>query len=76
MNKEIAIVEGTDYENLSRGAGHMIETAMPGEGEQIIISGHRDTVFKEFVQIELGDIFLLKMPYGEYKYEIRDTKNR
>lgn len=74
LDKEIAIIEGTDLNSLSKGAGHMPETAMPSEGEQIIVSGHRDTVFSEFSELNIGDIFTLKMPYGEFRYKIKETK--
>lgn len=73
LDKTLAIVEGADEDALAQGVGHMSKTALPGQGEQIILSGHRDTVFRSFDQIEIGDTFVVKMPYGEYKYKIKKT---
>lgn len=69
-NLSIGVVEGADADSLRRGVGHISSTAFPGQGEQIVLSGHRDTVFRNFDQIEVGDRFIVEMPYGTYEYEI------
>lgn len=74
LERSIGIVEGTDPDALDKGVGHMSSTVFPGQGEQIILSGHRDTVFRDFAQLEIGDTFVVEMPYGEYTYEIRETE--
>lgn len=74
LDRSIGIVEGTDPDALNKGVGHMSSTVFPGQGEQIILSGHRDTVFTNFSELEIGDTFIVEMPYGEFTYEIRDTK--
>lgn len=74
LKKDIPIIEGTDEEQLAAGVGHYPGTAFPTQKDQIVLSGHRDTVFRQFDQLELGDIFTVKLPYGEFSYEIYDTK--
>lgn len=74
IDRSIGIVEGTDPDALDLGVGHMSSTVFPGQGEQIILSGHRDTVFRNFAELEIGDEFIVEMPYGDYTYEIRDTE--
>lgn len=74
LDRSIGVVEGTDPDALDKGVGHMSSTVLPGQGEQIVFSGHRDTVFKNFADLELGDTFVVEMPYGDYTYEIRDTE--
>lgn len=74
LDRSIGVVEGTDPDALDKGVGHMSSTVFPGQGEQIILSGHRDTVFKQFSKLELGDLFIVEMPYGEFTYEIRETE--
>src|SRR5699024_9724066 len=54
LDRSIGIVEGTDPDALDKGVGHMSSTVFPGQGEQIILSGHRDTVFRDFAQLEIG----------------------
>lgn len=74
IDRSIGIVEGTDPDALDLGVGHMSSTVFPGQGEQIILSGHRDTVFRNFAELEIGDEFIVEMPYGDYTYEIRETE--
>ncbi|MEH6991051.1 class D sortase [Cytobacillus firmus] len=74
INKDIPIIEGTDNDQLEDGVGHYTGTAFPGQKDQIVLSGHRDTVFRKFDQLKAGDIFTVKLPYGDFSYEIYDTK--
>lgn len=72
LDREIAIIEGTDEEELAQGVGHYYDTGLPGQNRQILLSGHRDTVFRNFDQLEHGDEFHVKMEYGTYVYQIND----
>lgn len=74
LERSIGIVEGTDPDALDKGVGHVSSTVFPGQEEQIVLSGHRDTVFRNFEELEIGDRFIVEMPYGEYEYEVRDTE--
>ncbi|GIO27367.1 class D sortase [Ornithinibacillus bavariensis] len=74
IDEKLPIVEGTNDEELRKGVGHYIGTALPTQGDQIVLSGHRDTVFKKFDELEIGDHFIVKVQYGEFTYEIVDTK--
>lgn len=74
INAELAIVEGTDPDNLEKGVGHYKGSFYPEENGQIVLSGHRDTVFRNAGELGLGDLLTMKMPYGEYTYEIVGTK--
>ncbi len=74
LESNLPIVEGTDEDDLEKGVGHYKGSAYPTQGEQIVLSGHRDTVFKRMGELELGDILTVKLPYGEFSYEIVDTK--
>lgn len=72
LDREIAIVEGTDEEELAQGVGHYADTGYPGENKQILLSGHRDTVFRDFGELEDGDEFHVKMKNGTFVYEMED----
>ncbi len=74
IESELAIVEGTDPDELAKGVGHYKGSFYPEQGGQIVLSGHRDTVFKRVGELELGDELVMKMPYGEVTYEIVNTK--
>ncbi|WP_080843943.1 class D sortase [Cytobacillus gottheilii] len=74
IDAELAIVEGTDPDDLEKGVGHFKESYLPRQGGQIVLSGHRDTVFKRVGELQLGDLLTVKMPYGDNSYEIVETK--
>lgn len=72
LEREIPIIEGTDEDELAQGVGHYYNTGLPGQNRQILLSGHRDTVFRNFNQLEDGDEFHVMMEYGTYIYRIKD----
>lgn len=74
LDRNIGIVEGTDPDSLKNGVGHLKSTVYPGQQEQIVLSGHRDTVFRDFGKLITGDSFVVKMPYGNFEYEIKSHK--
>lgn len=74
INAELGIVEGTDPDDLEKGVGHYKDSFYPDENGQIVLSGHRDTVFRKLGELELTDILEVQMPYGKYEYEITNTK--
>ena len=74
LGKTLPIIEGTDPDALNKGVGHLSKSVFPGENEQIVLSGHRDTVFRNFNKIKIGDRFVVNMPYGSYTYTIKETE--
>lgn len=74
INADLPIIEGTDADELEKGVGHYGSSAYPQEKSQIILSGHRDTVFRRMGELQVGDQFIVKLPYGEFKYEFMDAK--
>jgi len=74
LDKELPIIEGVDKEELAVGVGHYPGTAYPLQKEQIVLSGHRDTVFRNFDKLKIGDRFVVYLPYGKFEYEIYDTE--
>ncbi|MEH7248812.1 class D sortase [Neobacillus niacini] len=74
IKAELAIVEGTDPNDLKKGVGHYKGSYFSGENGQIVLSGHRDTVFRRLGELKPGDIFEIDMENGKFKYELTDTK--
>lgn len=68
------IIEGTDEEMLVKGVGHYPTTAVPGGNEQILLSGHRGTVFQRLGELQAGDRFIVEMGYGHFEYEMRTSE--
>src|SRR5690625_2938761 len=74
LEAELPIVEGTNEDDLEKGVGHYAGTAYPFQNDQIVLSGHRDTVFRRMGELEIGDLLTVQVEYGERSYEIVDTK--
>ena len=65
-----AVLEGSDDETLNRGAGHIEDTAFPGDGGNIGIAGHRDTIFRPVRRMRVGDELRLSTGDHVYRYRI------
>ncbi|CAM5427878.1 class D sortase [Niallia circulans] len=74
IDGELPIVEGTDPDDLEKGVGHYKGSFYPDENGQIVLSGHRDTVFRRAGELEIGDELKIVLPYGEFSYQITATK--
>ena len=70
LEQNIPIVEGTGNEELKKGAGHFIGSVLPGIENNCVISGHRETVFKDLGLLEIGDQLIIETSAGIFTYEI------
>jgi sortase A len=73
LDLEVVVVNGTDADELRKGPGRHVETAMPGEGELVYIAGHRTTYGAPFSRIDKlarGDEIRLDLPYASIEYEV------
>ncbi len=67
------VLEGTDDRTLARGAGHIEETAFPGQPGNLGIAGHRDTTFRPVRRIKVGDPLVVTTPDHIYQYRVTKT---
>ena len=70
------VVEGVRTTDLRNGAGHMPDTAIPGQPGNAVISGHRTTwgqPFHELDQLDPGDRIEVDTALGTHIYEVRQT---
>jgi sortase A len=74
LSTNLAIVEGIDEDALDRGIGHYPGTALPTENDQIVLSGHRDTVFRRLGELKIGEELLFQLIEGSYSYVVTKTK--
>jgi sortase A len=74
LKEELPIIEGTVEEDLEKGVGHYTGSSFPNEKGQIVLSGHRDTVFRRLGELNLGDILTIVTPNGTYSYRIEYTQ--
>ncbi|WP_246483791.1 class D sortase [Heyndrickxia vini] len=74
LNAELPIIEGTSDEQLKKGVGHFLKSALPGKKDQIVLSGHRDTVFRRFGELKKGDSLLVTFQGKIFTYIVDRTK--
>jgi sortase A len=70
LDATLYVVEGDDDHDLKRGPGHLIGTAMPGQGGNCVIAGHRDTHFRVLKNIHNGDEILLTRNGETWRYRV------
>lgn len=68
LNLTVPIYEGTRDEELNLGVGHYEGSVLPGEKDNCVLSGHRNTVFQELGQIGRGDALLVTTAAGSFRY--------
>lgn len=73
VNLAATVLEGSDDATLSRAAGHIEDTAFPGEAGNVGIAGHRDTTFRAVRKLKLGEPLILTTADRVFRYQINRT---
>lgn len=74
LNRDISIYQGTNKAELKKGVGHFLQSVLPGEEDNCVISGHRDTVFSELHKLLVGDELIVETSAGTFTYEVSATR--
>lgn len=70
LKQELTIRQGTGADELKKGVGHFTQSVLPGEKNNCVLSGHRDTVFAKLDKLKIGDQLIVQTSAGTYTYEI------
>ena len=73
LGVDVLVVEGTTPAALKAGAGHYMETPLPGEAGNVAIAGHRTTFGRPFNRMDdlnAGDEVLLETPFAIFTYKV------
>jgi len=70
----VPVYHGDSEEQLLKGAGHYNGSRFPGQGSNVVLAGHRNSVFKGLQYVSKGDIITLNTTYGKYVYKISEIK--
>lgn len=73
LKAKMPIVEGTDEDELAVGVGHYAGSVLPGEPDNSVLSGHRDTVFRHVGELKQGDELWVVTTQGTFVYVIAKT---
>ncbi|MDO8964833.1 MAG: class D sortase [Coriobacteriia bacterium] len=71
LKQRFPVIQGTGDAELKRGVGHLTQTALPGESDNCVLSGHRDTVFTRLGRLKIGDMLIVETAAGSFTYKIR-----
>jgi sortase A len=74
LKLKINLYEGTEGSALSKGAGHYIKSVLPGQSDNSVIAGHRDTVFSSLGKIKIGDPIVITTRDGKFTYRVTRTR--
>jgi sortase A len=77
IHVDVPVVEGDDWEQLKKGAGHHIGSADPGERGNCFISGHNDVygeIFRHLEDVKVGDEIIVYAGDRSYRYFVRATR--
>ncbi|MEH6990774.1 class D sortase [Cytobacillus firmus] len=74
ISADLPIFHGTDEDELEKGVGHYAGSVLPGEEDNSVLSGHRDTVFRKLGKLEKGDLLVVNTSAGEFTYKVRKIR--
>ncbi len=76
-NVNAPVYYGDNNKILNQGVGTYKDSGgvgIPGEGKTILLAGHNNTFFNDLQHAEEGATVTITTHYGEYTYEITETK--
>lgn len=74
LDATLPIYHGTDEDELEKGVGHYAGSVLPGEKDNSVLSGHRDTVFRRLGEVGQGDLLIVTTSKGEFTYKVRKVR--
>lgn len=74
LEQTLPIVEGTGSAELKTGVGHFVQSVLPGEPDNCVLSAHRDTYFSDLEALKVGDRLIVKTSAGTFTYEISGVR--
>lgn len=74
LEVSIPIFEGTDPDQLAKGIGHFANSVLPGENNNSVLSGHRDTVFRQLGEVGENDLLIVTTSAGKFTYRIKKVR--
>ncbi|MDZ4178687.1 MAG: class D sortase [Coriobacteriia bacterium] len=74
LGQTLPIVEGTGDNELKQGVGHYVQSVLPGEADNCVLSAHRDTHFSGLEALKIGDRLTVQTVAGTFTYEISNVR--
>ncbi|HZK87496.1 MAG TPA: class D sortase, partial [Syntrophomonas sp.] len=74
LKMELPLFQGTGAKTLKKGVGHFIQSVLPGENDNCVVSGHRETVFRQLGKLKMGDQLIVQTSVGTFIYEVNGMR--
>ncbi|RFU71055.1 class D sortase [Peribacillus saganii] len=74
LKATLPIFHGTNEDELAKGVGHFAGSVLPGEKDNSVLSGHRDTVFRKLGVVGKNDMLIVRTSAGEFRYKVRKVR--
>ncbi|MCT8137666.1 class D sortase [Anaerobacillus sp. CMMVII] len=74
LDANLPIFHGTDEDELEKGVGHFMGSVLPGENDNSVLSGHRDTVFRRLGEVGENDLLIVTTSAGEFTYKVKRVR--
>jgi len=74
LNRKLPIIQGTGDNELKKGVGHFLQSVLPGQKDNCVLSGHRDTVFRQLGDLKIGDQLIVQTAAGIFTYAVKSTR--
>lgn len=74
LEMELPLLQGTEDEQLEEGVGHFVQSVLPGEPDNCVISAHRDTYFARLGELKIGDRLTVQSAAGTFTYTIKQIR--
>jgi sortase A len=69
-----SIYQGTEDAQLAKGVGHYLQSVLPGETDNTVLAGHRETVFNKLGDLKIGQKIYVSTTAGYFVYKIRNFR--
>jgi sortase A len=70
LKKTLPIYQGTENSQLEKGVGHFEGSVLPGQVDNSVLAGHRDSVFSQLGKLKLGDLIMVDTSAGNFTYKV------
>lgn len=74
LKQKLPLLQGTGDKALTKGVGHFTQSVLPGEEDNCVLSGHRDTVFRNLGNLKIGDELIVQTSAGTFTYKVSGTR--
>jgi sortase A len=74
LDATLPIYHGTEEDELEKGVGHFSGSVLPGENDNSVLAGHRDTVFRRLGEVGVNDLLIVTTSAGEFTYKVKRVR--